>query len=794
MSTTPMVNMTIDGQALEVPQGSMIIEAADHAGFTIPRFCYHKKLSVAANCRMCLVEASNSKKPVPACATPVADGVIIQTKSPKALAAQKAVMEFLLINHPLDCPICDQGGECELQDLSMGYGKDVSRYNQGKRSIEDKNIGPLIQTELTRCIQCTRCVRFGAEIAGMREMGMIHRGEHAEIATFMTEAVHSELSGNVIDLCPVGALTNKPFRYQARAWEMQEYPLIAPHDCVGSNLFVHVRRGDVMRAVPRENEALNEVWLSDRDRYSVHALNSPFRATEPMIRKEGVWTTVPWLEALEYVVEHVNVVKKVKGPEKIAAFASASSTTEEFYLLQKLIRGIGSHNMDFRTHTVDFNYQYDVANFAGMDASLEEVAHADVILVFAGDLRTETPILNHRLRSAAMSGAQVIIFNPYDLVLNYEGTVHLCNFDEMTEILLHLLQEVAKQKPLTAPFMEVIHALSQSEKVEPWAALTQALLQAERPVILGGSLVFAHPEAQKFLSLFSALREALNAKGGLVTPGANTAGAWLAGYLPHRGPASKSMGKEGLATDKIFDPASEVKAYFLVNTEPGREYIAAAKTEAALKQADFVVSLSAFVTDYLKDRSDVILPIAAFTETAGSFINVGGQWQSWQGVAKPKGEARPLWKVLRVLGNLFGLPGFDYDAHEDIVKELRAYLVHMKAMKSALRLPHAFKKRKGMQRIGVLPMYATDMLSRHSTPLQDTPVMQDLAFIGLSHEQAKALGVTEGERITATQGEQSISLPAKIMRLAKNTVFLSRGLTETHGFGEAFGEIKIHKP
>ena len=360
MSTTPLVKITIDGVEMDVPQGSMIIEAADNANITIPRFCYHKKLSVAANCRMCLVDVVNSRKPLPACATPVADGMVVNTKSPKAIAYQKAVMEFLLINHPLDCPVCDQGGECELQDMTMGYGKDISQYNQGKRAIEDKDIGPLIATDFTRCIQCTRCVRFGTEIAGVRELGMIHRGEHAEIATFVEGAVNSEISGNIIDLCPVGALTNKPFRYQARAWEMPQYPLVAPHDCLGSNLFVHVRRNEVMRAVPRENEALNENWLSDRDRYSVHALNNANRAQKPMVKHQGKWLEVEWAGALEAVVKKFQQIRKKHGADQVSTLVSPSSTVEELYLLQKLMRGFGSHNIDFRLHVNDFGYQHDV--------------------------------------------------------------------------------------------------------------------------------------------------------------------------------------------------------------------------------------------------------------------------------------------------------------------------------------------------------------------------------------------------------------------------------------------------
>lgn len=794
MSTTPMVKVTIDGRELEVPQGSMIIEAADNAEITIPRFCYHKKLSVAANCRMCLVEVSNSKKPLPACATPVADGMVVETRSPKALAAQKAVMEFLLINHPLDCPICDQGGECELQDTAMGYGKDVSRYNQGKRSVEDKDIGPLIQTDLTRCIQCTRCVRFGTEVAGMRELGMIHRGEHSEIATFMEQAVDSELSGNVIDLCPVGALTNKPFRYQARAWELQQYPIVAPHDCLGSNMFVHVRRGDVMRSVPRENEKINEVWLSDRDRYGIHSLNNDNRATTPMIKKKGKWLNVDWEEALDFVVDRLNVTRKMHGGDKIATLASASSTVEEFYLLQKLMRGVSSHNLDFRYDVQDFDYQYHVGNFAGIDVTLPEIADADFILVFAGDFRKDAPLLNHRIRSAALNGAQIEIFNPYDLQLNFDhGHLHLSSFEEMSDILTHILQEVVKTKPLTPSFMDELSHLTSTQNAKEFAPLIKALLSAERPIILGGQVLMAHPELSKFIGLMTALREAIGAKGGLLTSGANATGAWLAGYIPHRGAASRDLGVEGLASDKMLDPATGIKAYVLVNTEPGIESINPCKANAALDAADIVIAISAFNSDYLKEHSDVILPISAFTETSGSFVNVYGEWQSWQGVAQPKGEARPLWKVLRVLGNLFGLPGFDYGSNEDVLKELRAHLIHMKAMKSAVRIPQSFKKSKGLKRIGVTAMYGTDIFTRQSLPLQNTDAMKNGYFIGISSEQANDLGVNAGDILSISQGEQSLKASCKIMNMAKDHVFLPRALIQTEGFGEAFGEIELRR-
>ncbi len=792
MSTTPLVKITIDGVEMDVPQGSMIIEAADNAQITIPRFCYHKKLSVAANCRMCLVDVVNSRKPVPACATPVADGMVVNTKSPKAIGYQKAVMEFLLINHPLDCPVCDQGGECELQDMTMGYGKDVSRYNQGKRAIEDKDIGPLISTDLTRCIQCTRCVRFGTEIAGVRELGMIHRGEHAEIATFLEGAVSSELSGNVIDLCPVGALTNKPFRYQARAWEMQQYPLIAPHDCLGSNLYVHVRRNEVMRAVPRENESLNENWLSDRDRYSVHALNTAARAQKPLMKQQGKWQEVEWADALAAVVKNLKKIQKKHGADAVSTLVSPSSTIEELYLLQKLMRSFGSHNIDFRAHVNDFSYQNQVRSAPKMALGLAELSDVDVVVVIGSDTRQEVPLFHHRLRQAALNGAQIIYLNPFALEHHIAtAQMHLVNFNEMTEALAHIAQEVLKQKPLTAHFQDEVMRLEHQADPALWQALVTALTGADKVVFVTGQVLMGHPHVNEIMGLMSVLKSALNADVVALTPGANAIGAVLAGCVPYAGAAGHDLGQEGLTAKAMLHPDSKQKAYVLFNVEPGVESLYPAQADAALDQADYVIAISTFATDYLKEKADVILPVAAYTETAGSFVNLKGEWQSWLGAVKPQGDARPGWKILRVLGNLFELPGFDYDSHLDVIKELEAHLVHQKESIVGVRVPKQLSKIKGWTRVGVLPMYASDLLARQSPPLQATPTMQDLNYVGLNASDAEKLGLQAGDLLQITQGQQSITLPLRIMDLATDCVFLPRGIKATQGFGDAFGEIEI---
>ena len=794
MSTVPLVKVIIDGQELQVPQGSMIIEVADNNNITIPRFCYHKKLTVAANCRMCLVEVANSRKPLPACATPVADGMVVQTKSPKALNYQKSVLEFLLINHPLDCPICDQGGECELQDLSMGYGKDVSRYNQGKRAIVDKDIGPLIETDLTRCIQCTRCVRFGTEIAGMRELGMIGRGEHSEIATFLQQSVDSELSGNAIDLCPVGALTNKPFRYQARAWELQEKPAIAAHDCVGSNLYLHVRRGDVMRAVPREEEAVNEVWLSDRDRYSCHGLNVGTRAMKPMVKKKGVWEEVDWVYALELVAKKLKAVKK-DDASKMAALASPQSTVEEFYLLQKLMRSIGSHNIDFRGRVNDFSYQEEMGNTPpSIDCSLADIAASDVILVVGSLTRKEAPLIHHRLRQASLQGAKIFFINPISMNCNFElAGQEVTDFSGMSYTLLHVLKEVTKAKPLSAYLQGQLERLADTKSMTEFEQkLVNALLNAKSPKLFMGALAMGHPEASELIGLLMALKETLAAQGGVFTPGANYAGGYIAGAIPHCGPAGNDLGEYGKNIKALLEKDAGIKVYLLLNMEPYFDTVYGANVNKVLKNADLVVAITPFVTEYLQQHADVILPMNAYAENSGTFVNVAGRWQSWAGIANPKGEARPAWKILRVLANLLSLPGFDYVNSEDVLAELKAYLATMKSLKPNVRLPEKISQNDHLQRVGPTMMYASDMLVRHSEALQKTLEAQGHDYVGVSAEFAAQAGLLEGEIVVVQQDNYKIKLPLKLMPLANNVIYLAQ-TPKFAELGPAFGPISITK-
>lgn len=791
MSTIPKVKINIDGKDLEVQQGSMIIEAADNNNITIPRFCYHKKLTVAANCRMCLVDVANSKKPVPACATPVADGMVIQTKSPKALAYQKAVMEFLLINHPLDCPICDQGGECELQDQAMGYGKDVSRYNQGKRSVADKDIGPLVETDLTRCIQCTRCVRFGAEIAGIRELGMLYRGEHEEISTFLNNSVNSELSGNIIDLCPVGALTNKPYRYQARAWELQQHAMISPHDCVGSHVSMHVRRGEALRCASREKESLNEVWISDRDRYSVHAMNTSERASVPMIKSKGKWKETDWVTALELVAKKLKTIKN-EDSNKIAGLASSQSTVEEFYLLQKLIRGLGCDNVDFRGQDQDFAYQDYMPYTPGINCSFSEINEADVILVVGSFTRTEVPIINHRIRQASLQGAKVYFINPMRMDYNFDVAAdEITDFTGMTEAVLNILKQVNKTKPLSAHYQGQIDQLNAKPASSVQQDIAKALLAAQKPIILWGALTLAHPASSEIVGLISALKEVLAAKGGVLTPGPNYAGAYIAGAVPHRNPAGNTASKPGKTIKELLDSKTGIEAYILLNMEPYHDTIYGASVNEALNQAEIVVAITPFVTDYLKKYADVILPMNAYAENSGTFVNVLGDWQSWSGAAKGKGDARPAWKILRVLANLISLPGFDYVTTEDVINELKAYIETMKNFNLGIRLPGKITQFEGSYRLGPTMMYATDMLVRHAAPLQKTLEASKHEFIGIAPEVAAKQGWQEGESISITQDEQKLKLPLKFMPLPENMIYLAR--MPAIELGAAFAKINLEK-
>ncbi|MEE4244116.1 MAG: NADH-quinone oxidoreductase subunit NuoG [Kangiellaceae bacterium] len=662
-----IVHVEIDGVALEAETGSMIIEVADAAGISVPRFCYHKKLSVAANCRMCLVDVTNLPKAVPACATPVAEGMKILTDSSKARNAQKSVMEFLLINHPLDCPICDQGGECELQDVAMGYGGDVSRFTEGKRVVKDKDIGPLVETDMTRCIHCTRCVRFGTEIAGMRELGATGRGEHMEIGTFVEKSMASEVSGNIIDLCPVGALTAKPSRFKARAWEMQTTASIAPHDCVGTNIEVHHRRGEVIRVVPRENEAINEVWITDRDRFSYQALNQAARLTQPKIKRDGKWHTVDWETALNEVVSRLEKIKQHEGAEQIGMLLSPSSTTEEMFLAQQLMRGIGSNNIDHRLRRIDFSDQHDEPMKPSFDISIEQLDDMDATLLIGADLRFEQPLLSLRLRKSTRFG-RVMSIHSHPLEENYVVSPSFSiapeqYADELQGIVVALIEQYSD--PLPA---ELTDLFKDAKATAQQATIASELRINENACVLLGQSVLEHSQSSTIKWLARTIAELSGCGYGELTHGANTHGGHIAGALPHREAVAVESDVCGWNTQQMLQKG--LSAYLLLNTEPEFDSAFTEAANTSLRNAECVVVMSAFSDGPFKEYADIMLPVAGFTETSGTFVNCEGKWQSFTAAVAAKGEARPAWKVLRVLGNLFDLENFHFTSSSEVIEYL----------------------------------------------------------------------------------------------------------------------------
>jgi NADH-quinone oxidoreductase subunit G len=644
-----MIEIELDGQKVEITEGSMIMHAADKAGTYIPHFCYHKKLSIAANCRMCLVEVEKAPKPMPACATPVAKGMIVRTKSEKALKAQQSVMEFLLINHPLDCPICDQGGECQLQDLAVGYGAGASRYEEEKRVVLHKDVGPLISMEeMSRCIHCTRCVRFGQELAGVMELGMIHRGEHSEITTVLGDTVDSEVSGNMIDLCPVGALTSKPFRYQARNWELSRRKSVSPHDSTGANLIVQVKNNKVMRVLPLENEDVNECWLADRDRFSYEALNSDERLTQPMIKQGGEWKPVDWQTALEYVANGLRQIKADHGAQSIGALVSPHSTVEELYMAGALVRGLGSENIDYRLRNAQFAKAEGVR---WLGTSIASLSNLQGVLVVGSNLRKDHPLFAMRIRAAARKGAAVSVIN--DVANDWAmpvATSVVTPAANWVQSLADVVAAVAAAKGSSAP--------AKGNATDAAKAIAQSLIAGERKAILLGNAAAHHANATSLLALANWIGAQTGATVGYLTEAANTVGAQLVGALP---------GPNGLNAGQML--AGPLKAAILLNNEPVFDSAAGRNAAAGLAKTDMVVSLSPFKANM--EIADVMLPIAPWTETPGTFVNAEGRVQSFHAVVKTAGEARPAWKVMRVIANLLGLPGFGFESAQEVLTAAR---------------------------------------------------------------------------------------------------------------------------
>ncbi len=774
-----MIEIELDGKKVEVAEGSMVMHAADKAGTYIPHFCYHKKLSIAANCRMCLVDVEKAPKPMPACATPVTQGMIVRTKSDKAIKAQQGVMEFLLINHPLDCPICDQGGECQLQDLAVGYGGSSSRYTEEKRVVFHKNVSPLIgMEEMTRCIHCTRCVRFGQEVAGIMELGMVNRGEHAEITTVAGDTIDSELSGNMIDLCPVGALTSKPFRYSARTWELSRRKSVSPHDSTGANLIVQVKGGKVMRVVPLENEDVNECWLADRDRFSYEAVNSDERLISPMVKQGGEWKATDWTTALEYVARGLTQIKADHGAQSIGALGSAHSTVEELHLLAKLVRGLGSDNVDHRLRHSDFSGAPATA-VRWLGNSIASLTNLQRVLVVGSFLRKDHPLFAQRIRQAARHGAKVHSIHALqdDWLMPMASSI-VAAPSGWVGVLAEVAAAVALAKGVAAP-VAAVAAPNDTAK-----AIADSLLSGERRAVLLGNAAAQHPQASQLLALANWIGEHTGASVGYLTEAANSVGAQLVGAMPRKG---------GLHAGQMLQGGA-LKAALLMNVEPAFDAANPAAALASLQGAEMVIALTPFRTAAL-ESADVLLPIAPFTETSGSFVNAEGRVQSFHGVVKPLGDTRPAWKVLRVLGNLLGLKGFDFETSEEVKAEALGDIstVANRLSNATTSVANPAPAGNGVERVADVSIYCTDSLVRRATSLQLTTDAKP-PVASLSASLWAQLGLAPGASVRISQGDHHAVLPARLDEtLAPNAVRVPAAHPLTAGLGAMFGPLAVQK-
>ena len=798
-----MVNIEIDGKQVSVPKGSTIMDGAKEVGVYIPHFCYHKKLSIAANCRMCLVQVEKAPKPLPACATPVMDGMKVYTHSKQAVTAQKGVMEFLLINHPLDCPICDQGGECQLQDLAVGYGASGSRYQEAKRVVANKNLGPLISTDMTRCIHCTRCVRFGQEIAGIMELGMAGRGEHSEILSFVGKTIDSELSGNVIDLCPVGALVSKPFRYSARTWELSRRKSISPHCGLGSNLIVQVKHDRVMRVLPRDNEAINECWLSDKDRFSYEGLNSEDRLTQPMIKQDGQWKECGWQEALEFTANKLIEIKENFGAQALGALGSAHSTTEELYLLQKLMRGLGSGNIDHRLRQSDFSADKQLRGIPWLGTSIAAISELKSILIVGSTLRKDHPLIAQRIRQAVKTGAQLNIVNPVDDdLLTRISNKAIVAPETIARTLAEILKAAIEIKDVGQP--EALGGLLASIQVgENASAIAASLIDNAPAAVYLGNIARHHPDYTKIHVLSGAIAEVTGAGFGILGEAANSVGAFIAGAIPDLTGISATVNlypdaTTGLNAVQMLQGSTETKCsgFILMNVEPEFDSYNAQQSMSTLKSSDFVVSLSAYKGS-AQEYSDVLLPIAPFTETSGTFVNTEGRVQRFNGVVAPLGEARPAWKVLRVIANLLNLKDFDYESSEQVRDaifsegdELGKYLSNS-IRSSVFNLET--NKVDAIQRIGEVPIYQADPIVRRAQSLQETrDAISILAW--MPSDLMEKLGVSAGDQVNIKQGDETVLLQAACDdKLPANCVRIPCAHPKTFKLGALFGEILVEK-
>jgi len=782
------ITVTIDGREIETQPGRLLIDVADENGIVIPRFCYHKRLSVAANCRMCLVEIERAPKPMPACATQCMDGMVVQTRSGAALAAQKSTMEFLLINHPLDCPICDQGGECELQDVAMGFGEGVSKYTESKRVVMDKNIGPLIATDFTRCIHCTRCVRFGDEIAGMPELGATGRGEHMEIGTYIEKSIVSELSGNVIDVCPVGALTAKPSRYTARPWELTQHAAVSAHDCVGSNTFVHTRGNDVIRVVPRENESINESWISDRDRFSYTAIKAERRITQPMQRDHGELKAVDWETALNTTANRL-----AAADGGVAALVSPQATLEEQYLAQKLLRGLGSNNIDHRLTQADFSAQQDSPIMPWLGRSLESLENLDAALIVGGNLRYEQPLLSHRLRKAVQqNNAQVSSIGHFGEQYNF--ALHrelLGSAAQLVSDLAGVAVALAARsgKALGGHLAQLIGDL---EPTSQQRAIAASLLAAENTALIVGVQALANPDLSLIQEICESITTAAGATLGYLSLSANSAGACLAGVTPHRGPAGVNLDGGGEHAGEILTSKHKILLTFAINP-----LLDTHSVSQLSDNNEFVIAVASYDNDFIQQQADLVLPLASVVETSGSFVNVEGLWQSFNGCISALGESRQGWKILAALGQVLQPGEFDYTDSAAVKNELKALcsdvaLSNICGIESAAAsLPQAAAS---LQKIGATPIYASDDMARQSSALQATPLMKLQCAVAMNRAQARQAKLESCEQVQVKQGKGTAVLPLRIDEgVPAGCVYVPSGIDAVKHLSAAYGKLTLEK-
>lgn len=778
-----MVELTIDGKPVSVPEGSMVMHAASELGLYVPHFCYHKKLSIAANCRMCLVEVEKAPKALPACATPVTQGMVVHTCSAKAVAAQKSVMEFLLINHPLDCPICDQGGECQLQDLAVGYGADESRYREEKRVVFHKDVGPLVSAEeMSRCIHCTRCVRFGQEVAGIMELGMLNRGEHSEIQTFVGSAIESELSGNMIDICPVGALTSKPFRYTARTWELARRRSISAHDSVGANLVVQVKGERVMRVVPFENDDVNECWISDKDRWSYEGLNAEDRLTSPMIKgDDGVWRESSWNEALTAAAQVLERINQTHGDGQIGSLATEYSTVEELALLARLTRGLGSQHIDFRLRQTDAAFDQSLEGFPWLGMPIAELNTLDRVLVVGSVLRKDHPLFAQRLRQAAKHGTQIVI-------------IDATGDDPLIPTARRLTVAPDQLSGTLAQVAAAMNEAGQNEQGTRQLPAGQDLTPADIAAILGsgsktavflGNMAVASPQASQLAIQAQAIADHAKGTLGFLTAGANTVGGYLAGAVAT---------EDGMNVVKMMK--NPLKAYLVLHAEPALDMDDGEKAEKMLAGA-FSIALTSYKSA-AENWARIMLPVAPFTETSGTFVNAEGRAQSFKGVVAGLGHSRPAWKVLRVLGNILKLADFEDETSESVRDSvlLDGFTSRLSNRVTAVtgNQAQAQSAEGAIQRVADLPIYRTDAIVRRAQSLQQAPASA-IPMAHLNNAMLERLGVQDGDtiRVRGSNGND-IQIQAKQdNRLADNTVRIAQGFAQTAALGSAFGNVIVEK-